>query len=392
MNPFDSPTDATNHRGAHCLVNCHVFATREHVRALEGLLPDEHAASVTLHEIAPQEPVLPEALRQAQCLILEVDPRDQSSLARMEQVRRARPSMPIIAAIQNADFNLTRVLVRQGVFDVVSLPFDVEEVMSRLMDASATFAANSAVALAPMVSVVGSAAAVGATTVVTHLAAALADAGVRRCCIVDLDLQFGQIADYYGIEPPTSVLELLEAGERLDGDLLRNAAVDTGRGPFVISAPTTIHPLEQVDVDGLLRLLDIARREFDFVLLDLPANWTNWTLSAVAASSEVLLVTGQSLSALRHAKRCIELFDSVEIPESCTSVVVNRFEKRLLQKIGADDVERALKRPVRATLAVEKGGLSEAQDRGLLLPEVARRARFSADIAELAGELTGALK
>lgn len=371
------------------MVNCHVFAKREHVLPLEQSLVGDQSVSVTLHAIAPQEPVLPEALRQAQCLVLEVDPRDPFSLARMEQVRRARPSMPIIAAIENADFNLTRVLVRQGVFDVVALPFDAEEVMSRLMDASASFAASSAVQLAPMIAVVGSGAATGATTIVTHLAAAVSEANGRRCCIVDLDLQFGQVAEHFGIEAPTSVLDLLEAADRLDGDLVRNTAVDTGRGPVVLAAPASIHPLELVDVDVLLRLLDIARREFDFVFLDLPANWTNWTLSAVAASSEVLVVVDQSLPALRHAKRCIELFNGVEIPEGCVSLVVNRVEKRLLQKIGVDDVERALRRPVRATLALEKSGLTQAQDRGLLLGEVSRKARFSRDIAALAADVSG---
>ena len=385
------PSNSTlkNYRGAHRLVRCHVLAKREHIARLELEMPGETASSVTLHAIEPHEQVLPEILGHAQCIVLEVDPADRLSLARMEQVRRTRPAVPVIAAIENADFNLTRLLVRQGVFDVVALPFDAEELHSRIMDAGATLAAKADNGLAPMVAIASPLGGVGATTVVTHLAAAISrHAGeARPCCVVDLDMQFGDVANYLGVKPATSVLELLESGERLDGDLVRDAAVDTGRGAFVLAAPEAISPLEEVNVDHLLRLLEIARREFGFVLLDLPANWTNWTLSAVFACSDVLLLTDQTINALRRTKRCLEMLKHVELPSSDVGILVNRFERRMLQNIGTDDVSRALGCEVRATLALEKNGLSEAQDQGLLLDEVARKARFSRDVAELADGL-----
>lgn len=376
------------------MLNCHVFANREHLSRLETprTIAGHQAASLTLHAVASHEPISSEALRQAQFVILQVDPKDEFSLARMEQVRRERPHLPIIAAIEESDIKLTRALIRQGVFDVVTLPFDAEEVLSRVMDASATVAAQSNVELAPMVAVVGAAGGTGATTVITHLASALSGKDrSRRCCIVDLDLQFGEVANYLGLSAAVSVLELLEAGDRLDSDLVRNAAVDSGRGAFVLAAPQAISPLEAVDLDRLLRLLDITRQEFDFVLLDLPSSWTNWSLSALLASSGVVLLTDQTINGLRQAKRCLELFKSVEVSTDDLTVVVNRFEKRLMQKINLGDVIRVLDQPVVATLALEKGGLSTAQDQGQLINEVSRKSRFFEDVSSLAALLDSAL-
>jgi pilus assembly protein CpaE len=388
MDPFDPTLDLRKHRGAHGLLDCHVVASSEHLARLQSQLPGERGSSLTLHAAEPHQQLALEALRHAQCIVVEVDPTDRQSLARMEQLRRARPTVPLIAAIEKPDFNLTRVLVRQGVFDVVALPFDGEEVLSRVMDASASLAAAAA-PMAPMAAVVGSLAGIGATTVITHLAASISREtnGVSRCCVVDLDLQFGQVASYFGVEAATSVLDLLEAADRLDQDRVRNAAVDTGRGPSVIAAPAAIAPLEQVNVDDVLKLLEVARHTFDFVFIDLPANWTNWTLSAVVAASDVMVLTDQSINGLRHTKRCLDLFGNVEIPRGEVGILVNRYEKRMLQHIGMDDVERALGHPVRATLAREKTILADAQDQGLLLGEVARKARFVADIDSLAADL-----
>ena len=389
MDPTTPTFTLRQNGGANCLVNCHVFAKPEHISELEQQLAGRPSTALTLHAIAGNEPLPLSAIKQAQCIVLEVDPQDRSSLARMEQARASRPNVPMIAAIENADFNLTRVLIRQGVFDVLPLPFVADEVLSRVMDASATAAASTSVQLAPMAAVVGSNAGVGSTTVVTHLAAALSHNGMfrGRCCVVDLDLQYGQVASYLGVEPTSSVLDLLEAGERLDSELIRNAAIDTGHGPFVLAAPSTITPFEEIDVDRLLRLLELVRQQFDFVLLDLPDNWTNWTLSAVAGSSGVFMVTDQSIRSLRNAKRCLQLFDSVDIPASAISVLINSYEKRMLQSINVSEVQTALGRPVRATFALDKGSLREAQDQGLLVQQVARKARFSQDIAAFAEDL-----
>jgi pilus assembly protein CpaE len=75
---------------------------------------------------------------------------------------------------------------------------------------------------------------------------------------------------------------LIEAGSRLDGDLLRGATTPHPSGLHVIAAPPTMMPLESLTSDQLLDIVEIAAREFGTVLVDLPTNWTNWSLSLLA--------------------------------------------------------------------------------------------------------------
>jgi pilus assembly protein CpaE len=389
MGSMNSDLGHDSRREAMSPMHSCVIAADRYVAGLESALAGSERSVIKVCALAGDKPVAPETVSAANVLVLEVDPSNERSLARMSQVRQMRPKLPVIAAIENADFNLTRLLVRQGVFDVVSLPFDPEELRSRILDASATVAEKSDANLAPMVALASPLGGTGATTVITHLASAIAlhPSLPRRCCIIDFDLQFGDVATYLGISPTTTVLELLEAGDRLDGELVRHAAVDTGRGAFVLAAPANISPLEQVDVDQLLRLVEIVRKEFEFVLLDLPANWTNWSLTAALACTEILFLTDQTLNSLRRTKRCLELLESVDVPNNDVGIVVNRFERKFLQKIGAGDVGRTLNRRVKATLALEGAGLAQAQDQGLLLEQVARKSRFTKDVAALADDL-----
>jgi len=363
-----------------------VVAQREHSDALGVALGN----ALEIVSIGPDEEIPAEVLSRAKILVVEVDPGSRLSLARISKIRTERPSLPLVVALEQADISLTRTLIRQGISDVAMLPFDAAELSGQLLDISARMAPAQHVSLAPLVSVVRAAGGVGATTAITHLAEALTDDNgvAREVCIIDLDLQFGQVLTYLGMEQQTNVLDLLEASERLDVDLVRDAAQVSPQGVNVIGAPPMIAPLEDVDVDRLLNLLTVARQAFDFVLLDLPSNWTNWTLSAALACNEIMILTDQSITGLRQTRRVTELFDVMHVPRDKVRIVVNRVGKKLFQSISVNEVGETLSRDVSATIARDKGELQIAQDQGMLLSDTNRKAAFVKDIDRLADLLS----
>ena len=376
--------------GTELPMNAFVVASAAHIARLDGAIGSNRASKLHTIALDPGMSVPHSVMDQAEMLVLEIDPASEASLARMEQVRRDRPGLPLLAAVENADLRLVRALLRQGVTDVVALPFDFDELFTQVIDAAAANShATGMDRLAPMATMVHAVGGSGATTVLTHLAAAIADDGAcgSRVCLIDLDLQFGEVATQLGMTPQHSVLDLLEAGERLDGDLIRDTSMQTKHGYYIIAAPSQITPLEDVDVDRLLRMLTLARREYDFVLLDLPVNWTNWSLSAALACSEMLVLTDQTIGGLRQTRRCLDLFDMMDVPRENLHLIVNRAEKKMFQSIGVHEVSDTLHRNVSATIARDKTGLDSAQDQGLLLGEINKKAPFVKDVARLAGQM-----
>ena len=360
----------------------------DRLRAGSGMRRLAEFQSVAL---AASEPIPAEVIAKAFLLVIEVDPSDRVSMRRIAQVRNARPGLPLVVALHDANVSAVRTLVRQGVDDVATIPFDLEELSSQLLDLAAQVRndATAQLPLSPLVSVVRSTGGSGATTVVTHLAAALAAHSGRPngACLIDLDIQFGNVGASLGKSAKTTVIDLLDAGDRLDAEFFASAAVDSGRGFDIVVAPKPITPLETVDIDQLIHLLSIARRAYGTVLVDFPANWTNWTLSTALASTDLVLVTDLTIPGLRQAKRRLELFDAVGVPRERVRIVVNRVEKRLFKTIGVDEVRATLGQSVFATLAAEPGVLGSAQDQGLLAWEAHRKSHFAADISALAEQL-----
>ncbi|MCJ2178710.1 AAA family ATPase [Novosphingobium album (ex Hu et al. 2023)] len=342
-------------------------------------------------EAEPSQDIPGAQVRSASVAVIEVDPANPRSLERLVQLHRVNGDTPIIAAVPDVSVSLVRTLVREGVADVISLPVVPEELLDAALDALAhrSAAAVDSVRLAPMIAVARSIGGCGATSIATHLAAELGRRGAPQGvpAVVDLDLQFGSVADVLGASGRGTIVDLLDTGKMLDEELINAVARHSEDGLAVISAPDDIVPLESIDTDRLLKVLDGLRHKYSPVVLDLPANWTSWTLSAAAAADVVVLVVEMTIRSLRQAKKRLELFRSVGIPASNIVVVVNRFEKRLFRTISLDDVAETLHHPVLASIPLDDPTVSSAQDQGRLVSAVHRKSRFGAGIASLADAL-----
>ena len=381
-------TKPANTRLAHPLpddVTVSVLASEDRLAGLDSVLAQRFGSTVVdLVATDPSQPIPGSTMLASTIMVIEVDPAVPGSLARINQVRDSSPSKPLIAAVAGMDMATVRTLLRRGVNDVIALPFDADELVSAVIDL-ASMRAEAQQDLAPMIGLAHSSGGVGASTVATHLAASIADGfDDMRVCIVDLDMQFGETAALLGAETISSITDCLEAGDRLDADIIDNALVEARPGLSVMSVPDDVPPPESIDTDEVLKLLTMLRQQFDYVVLDLPSGWTEWSLSAACACDQVLMVVDQSIRGLRRAKKTVALLEAVDHDPQQLKLVVNRAEKKLFQAIDSDDVGNALRREVVATLPAVKGGLQSLQEQGQLASEADRRSSFAKAIAGLA--------
>lgn len=376
---------ATSRAGELCIA-----ATSEKIAALKlstamgSLGPAEFVA------VEPDAEVPEVLLANARVLVLEVDPNQSATLRRIRDIRGDHPNLKIIAAIARADVSLVKTLVRQGICDVTELPFQAEELAAQILDAcSADIAELPDVPLAPLYAVVRSVGGSGSTSVLTHLAAALAQAApaASSVCVADLDLQGGEVAAYVGLAAPVTVAALIEAGDRLDDDLVNSTILVSRYGFSVVAAPEAIMPLDLVGVEQINTVLTSLRRRFSYVLVDLPADWTNWSLSIAAAAKVVLMVTDSSIAGLRQGRRKIDLLESVGVERTAVKMIANRTERRLFRTVGTEDIAEALRAEVVATLGDEGGNLRAAQDQGALLTDTVGKSAFTRSIDALARRL-----
>ena len=332
----------------------------------------------------------------AAAAVVQVDAESGPSIKRFQALAQ-ETSTPIIAAAYEPPLAFVRSLIRAGAHDVIPLPLTIEDLEASLVPLREQLQARNrraATADNKLVSIIKSVGGVGATALTTQLAirfAASEAAHGREACLLDLDVQFGDVAFQLGLNPKLSLLELLEAGSRLDGDLLRATTSKHSSGLNVVGSPPEMMPLEGLNSEHVIEIVDLARREFGTVFIDFPANWTNWSLSALARSDLVLLVTELSVASLNRAKRQLDLIQSQDLGLLDIRVIVNRFEKGLLRTIKASDVRAALGRDIDYTVANDFQLMRTAIDQGVPIGELRRRSAIGKDLDTLDAGIAAAL-
>ena len=149
-------------------------------------------------------------------------------------------------------------------------------------------------------------------------------------------------------------------------------------------------PLEALSSEQVIEIVELAKREFGTVFIDLPSNWTNWSLSLLAQSDVVLLVSELSVASLHRARRQLELIKSQDLGTLELRVVINRFEKgRSLVRPG--DVREALGRDISYTIANDHPLMSTAVDQGLAIADIRRKSSIGKDIDTLDAGVAAAL-
>ncbi|MBL3607967.1 AAA family ATPase [Rhodovulum sulfidophilum] len=235
----------------------------------------------------------------------------------------------------------------------------------------------------------GLAGGVGASTFAVNLAwelSLIAGEVGGRVCLLDLDLQFGSAATYLDLPRKEAVFELLSDIAAMDGEGFLQALQVYRNELHVLTAPADILPLDIVGPDEINALIDMARSQFDFVVIDMPKTIVNWTEAVINRSHLYFALLALDMRSAQNALRVIRALKSEGLPRERLRFALNRAPKftdlsgrgRARRLADSLDIEIALMLP--------DGGRSvtEAGDHGLLLAETAARSPLRKEIRKLA--------
>lgn len=368
-------------------VRLYLTGTEEDTAELVG----SHASGfpLELNLVPVTDWIDPDDLNGAAAAVIQVDAATPASVKRFNKLARST-ERPLIAAAYDPPLALVRSLLKSGAQDVLPLPLDPGELEASLQQilqqTSATTGNAATTDASKVVTVLKAAGGVGATTLIAQLAARFAaregDAG-REACLLDVDLQFGDAAFQLGMRPNLSVADLMAAGSRLDGALVRAASTVHESGLHVVAAPQELMPVEGHSSDLFIRIVETAAGEFGTTFVELPTNWTNWSLSLLARSDLVLLVAELTVPSINRARRQLELLRSEGLGDLDFRIVINRLEKSQLRTIRASDVREALGYDISQTITNDPAIMGAASDRGVTIDQIKRKSAVSKDIDAL---------
>ena len=222
----------------------------------------------------------------------------------------------------------------------------------------------------------------GASTLAAQTAFALRRATAKRVLLADFDLMGGMIAFYLKLSNAKSLVDALQSAHQLQ-DSHWPSFVAASDGVDILAAPE-IPYVGPVDAGRLHAVLEHARLNYDWVVIDLPVVFQRVSLMTISEADRAFLVSTSELPSLHLARKAVTLLEQLGFPRDRFQIMINRIQRR--DEISGSDFERLFNCSVGARIPNDHFSLHRAVTLG---QPVEGHSDLGKAIQNLAGQLAG---
>ncbi len=259
------------------------------------------------------------------------------------ELDRRHPTTGTVAILRTPDRDHVVELLRLGATDVVDLASDeetIESTVRRVLEIALqrrTHLTNDGgnpdrkvvVILSPK-------GGTGKTTTSTNLAVGLAKRAPNQTLLIDLDVQFGDCASALGANPEYSL------SHAISSSALRHTALKVfltmhSSSLALLPPPDNFAEAEDLETDGLKRVLGSLTDEFRYVVIDTAAGIDEFAMVAMEFATDLVFIATTDVPSIRAIQRQVEALDSLGLVGHRRHFVLNRSDARV--GLSVSDVE-----------------------------------------------------
>ncbi|EEB85014.1 AAA family ATPase [Roseobacter sp. GAI101] len=347
----------------------------------------------------------PEA-QSLELIALALDVEDEEDLVLMGEIivqAKARDIKVILIAEDVSPVSLHS-LLRQGADEFVPYPLPEGELAAAIERVRAEpdpvgQSATKAPTLKPgadkdgaLIVVHGLAGGTGGTTMAVNLAWELANADKKnppKVCLLDLDLQFGAVATFLDLPRREVVYDMLSETENMDEESFGQALLTYEDRLQVLTAPAEMLPLDLITSEDVNRILDLARNQFDYVVVDMPSTLVQWSEAVLNNAHIYFAMLELDMRCAQNALRFKRALQSEELPVEKLRYVMNRAPK--FTDLSAKSRVKRMAESLGISIDVHlpDGGkqITQANDHGMPLANSAPKNPLRREIAKLAASI-----
>jgi pilus assembly protein CpaE len=282
-----------------------------------------------------------------------------SELGIAERLIEAHPSLGAILVVDELTTTLLQQALRAGVRDVLTIGGDTEQIsgavqrVAQSLDAAPRRSSTPATTSnlpdvgdvsdvdGKVITIFSTKGGAGKSVLATNLAITLAQRSSQPVCLVDADLQFGDVAVMLKLTPHHTIVDAVNSLDRLDPALLQSLLVThEASGLKVLPAPLEPAFADQVGASEMVAIVECLRTFCGYVVVDTPAYFNDLVLGLVEVSDNVVMVAGMDIPNIKNVKIGLQTLRLLNTPMEKLMLVLNRSNSKVKLDIG--EVERTL--------------------------------------------------
>jgi pilus assembly protein CpaE len=213
-----------------------------------------------------------------------------------------------------------------------------------------------------------------------NLAVALAKKKLKTV-LVDLDLQFGDIAVMFNLSGTHTLSDLVAQGAGASAEQQAEYLIRHTSGVSVLAAPSSPAEAENITVEHVKQVIGILKRSFDFVVLDTAAYLNDITLLALEEAELILMPVRRDIATIKSIRAGLDLLNSLELGNKAR-VLLN--QANLDTGIELAELEYSLSSKIYHSVASDERMVIASINRGIPLAMEHINSEIARDLSRLA--------
>ena len=301
-------------------------------------------------------------------VFIDIGARPEQALALLGQIVDYWPGVSAAAICRRNDPELILRCLRSGAAEFFSSPFpvnDIRQAVKRILSRRVAETADQTPRRGQVLAFAPAKGGSGATTLAGAVACHIAKTDDQRVLLVDLDLTTGLLSFLFRSNHPYSVADALQHSDQLDSSLW-SSLISEPNGIHLLAAPEK----PEVSLNDTLpvqEVLEFARSEYDYVVVDLGGVWEVPSLATLPLATAIYLVCAADMPSLYLMRRSILMLEESGYSRDQLRILVNRIEKR--SELTLADMEKIFRASVDATFPDDPQAVHHALRDGAMLAD-----------------------
>lgn len=241
-----------------------------------------------------------------------------------------------------------------------------------------------------MITIVSGKGGVGKSIIATNLALVLNRPHPGSVVLVDLSLQFGDVAALLAMTPDGSIAEFAASDAGMaDRHVIQQTLSLGPQGLTVLAAPPSPELADYVTTAHLRSLVAELRSTFELVVTDTTSQLSEITLEALENSDHIVLVTDFSVTSVKNTRLLMSVIGVLQVDPERIVVVANHRDAPLAGGMDRARVEDFLRHPVAAEIPHDAMAIGGSVSSGVPVVISGHSSPATAAFERLASALTG---
>jgi pilus assembly protein CpaE len=243
--------------------------------------------------------------------------------------------------------------MRAGIRDLLSPLATSEDIRSMLERASLAAAGrrrglgasvDDGVSGGRIIAVMSPKGGVGKTTVTTNLAVGLGKIAPMSVVVLDLDLQFGDVASGLMLEPERTLADAVTGAATQDTMVLKSYLTLHPSGIYALCAPLNPAHADKISGEQVGHLIGQLAAEFQYVVVDTAPGLGEHVLATLDQATDAVWICGMDIPSIRGLRTGFSILTELDLLPGNRHVVLNFADRK--SGLTLQDVEATIGCPV----------------------------------------------